>query len=169
MSKSIVYFSHGKESGPWGTKISRLAEISKEYSFSVESPDYSFTKNGDERVVHFMENIYDNKYQKVVLVGSSMGGYLATVVSQRIEALGLFLLAPALYMPGYSCQKYKSQAAKISVVHGWNDTIIPVENSMRFAQKHHCDLHVIDGDHRLVGVLDEIEKLYRNFLDLITS
>ena len=63
---SIVYFAHGKESGPWGTKISRLAEISKEYSYAVESPDYTFSKNGDERTQHFLENVY--KYRPTFLL-----------------------------------------------------------------------------------------------------
>ena len=36
-----VYFSHGKESGPWGSKIKRLANIAKEHGCSVDSIDYS--------------------------------------------------------------------------------------------------------------------------------
>jgi len=32
-----VYFSHGKESGPWGNKIKRLAAIASEHGCEVGS------------------------------------------------------------------------------------------------------------------------------------
>ncbi|MDQ7048472.1 MAG: hypothetical protein Q9M92_02600 [Enterobacterales bacterium] len=35
-----VIFSHGKESGPWGSKIKQLAEIAISFSFQVQSIDY---------------------------------------------------------------------------------------------------------------------------------
>lgn len=41
MNKSrTVYFNHGKESGPWGSKISKLAEVAHKRGFDVESIDY---------------------------------------------------------------------------------------------------------------------------------
>jgi hypothetical protein len=36
-----VIFSHGKESGPWGSKITKLANIAKTLCFEVDSIDYS--------------------------------------------------------------------------------------------------------------------------------
>ena len=45
-----VYFSHGKESGPWGTKIKRLAVIAEERGCAVESVDYTDTMDPDLRV-----------------------------------------------------------------------------------------------------------------------
>ena len=163
---SIVYFAHGKESGPWGTKISRLAEISKEYSYAVESPDYTFSKNGDERTQHFLENVYKSEYKNVILVGSSMGGYVATVAAQTIKPTAIFLMAPALYMPNnYKWQEYTPQTSQISIVHGWHDDIVPVDNSIRFARKHNSSLHILDSDHRLLGAMEQITQLYRNFLD----
>ena len=34
-----VVFSHGKESGPWGTKIAALADIARAEGYEVESVD----------------------------------------------------------------------------------------------------------------------------------
>ena len=34
------FFAHGKESGPWGSKILHLAEGAKKMGLEVESPDY---------------------------------------------------------------------------------------------------------------------------------
>ena len=40
-----VYFSHGKESGPWGSKITKLANIAKMHGCKVDSIDYSNIPN----------------------------------------------------------------------------------------------------------------------------
>jgi alpha-beta hydrolase superfamily lysophospholipase len=40
-------------------------------------------------------------YDEIVLMGSSMGAYVATVAAETIKPSGLFLLAPAFYLPGY--------------------------------------------------------------------
>jgi hypothetical protein len=52
-SNMKVYFSHGKESGPWGSKIKRLANIAKELGYSVDSIDYSDILDPDLRVELF--------------------------------------------------------------------------------------------------------------------
>jgi hypothetical protein len=40
MASRHVVFSHGQESGPWGTKISAMAEVAKSEGWSVDSVDY---------------------------------------------------------------------------------------------------------------------------------
>ncbi len=37
----------------------------------------------------------------VVLVGSSMGGHVSAAAAARLKPRGVFLLAPAFYMPGF--------------------------------------------------------------------
>ena len=38
----------------------------------------------------------------------------------------------------------------MTIVHGWRDDVIPVENSVRYAKQYNAALHILDGDHRLV-------------------
>ena len=126
-----VYFSHGKESGPWGRKITRLADIAQGFGCSVESIDYSDTPDPDlrvERLVTTLAGVDDN----LLLVGSSMGGYVALVASERIEVSGLFLLTPALFIPGYRQQSYRGNK-NTTIVHGWSDAGVPPANSIREA------------------------------------
>ena len=98
------------------------------------------------------------------MVGSSMGGYASTVASQALKPAGLFLMAPAFYMPGYAVQDPVPTAEKVCVVFGWQDEIIPIEHGIRFAQAHRADLHVLDSDHRLNSVLSEVGALFEQFL-----
>ena len=164
-----VIFSHGKESGPWGSKIRRLADIAKAKNCEVDSIDYTGLMDPDQRVELLEMAIQKETSQPICLVGSSMGGYVSTVASSRFECAGLFLLAPALFIEGYGHQTYSSKARTVSIVHGWDDDIIPVENSFRFAQTMKCSLHLIAGDHRLNSSIDEVATLFDNFLATVTA
>ena len=161
-----VYFSHGKESGPWGSKIKRLTSIAKDQGFSVDSIDYSDLLDPDMRVKRLIK-ILENEKEDFILVGSSMGGYVSLVASEEVNVKGMFLLAPALFMDGYKKQTYHHNHdynTAIEIVHGWSDNIIPPENSIKFAQNSDCSLHLITGDHRLNSSLDIVERLFSQFL-----
>jgi len=158
-----VYFSHGKESGPWGSKIKKLAAIATEQGCEVESIDYSDILDADLRVAR-LTDILKNETTDYLLVGSSMGGYVSLVVSEKFKPKGVFLLAPALYMQGYQIQEYDTKNQNIEIVHGWSDDVIPVENSVKFAKQADCSLHLISGDHRLNSSIESVEKIFRQFV-----
>lgn len=159
----MIIFSHGKESGPWGTKIRALAEIAKRFGHKVDSIDYSDMQNPDERV-QTLSRVLDSINQPVILVGSSMGGYVSLVASMEYDCKGVFLLAPALYMPDYEKQSYTSLTSNICVVHGMGDDIIPYQNSQRYCQESGSELHLIDGDHRLNSSLKQVCEIFESFL-----
>ena len=158
-----VYFSHGKESGPWGTKIKRLAKIAENMGRGVESIDYTDTMDPDLRVDRLL-GVLAREQDEFVLVGSSMGGYVSLAASQAVPAEAIFLMAPALYIPGYERQEYRSRCSYIEIVHGWSDDVIPVENSIRYAQEADCTLHLISGDHPLNSSLEVVAGLFERFL-----
>lgn len=98
-----------------------------------------------------------------------MGGYVATVASMVLKPAGLFLIAPAFYMPGYPEQNPTPNAKAVSVAHGWSDDVIPAEHSIRFAQKFRTTTgmqpHLIEEDHRLSAELPFLCLLFGRFLD----
>ena len=169
-SRGTVYFNHGKESGPWGSKITKLADIAQERGFTVESIDYQDLPDAGPRVERLLQS-EAGKAKHLILVGSSMGGYVATVASSILKPDGLFLLAPAFYMPGYPEQNPVPNAKTVSVVHGWSDDVIPVEHSIRLARKFSAttrmELHLIEDDHRLSAELPFLAILFGRFLDQI--
>lgn len=101
---------------------------------------------------------------RVVLVGSSMGGHVAAAAARRTGARGLFLLAPAFYMPGFEAHTPQDVDCPVCIVHGWRDEIVPVDNSIRWAREHRAALHVVDSDHRLEDQIDTIGRLLADFL-----
>lgn len=163
-----VYFSHGKESGPNGTRITRLSKIAEEYGCKAISIDYQGISNPDLRVEKLKKILADRSADNdFILYGSSMGGYVSLVTAEEYKPLGLFLLAPALYKQGYEKQNYTTNIHPIEIIHGWDDDVIPPENSFKFASSAKCNLHYVKGGHRLTESLDIIEVLFRNFLEKI--
>ncbi|MFQ5578124.1 MAG: alpha/beta fold hydrolase [Anaerolineae bacterium] len=166
-SKGVVYFAHGKESGPWGTKIRRLAEAARRRGFTVHSPDYRRTVDPDERVKMLLK--LRPAARRLALVGSSMGGYVSVAASQTLNPRGLFLMAPALYLPGYRNQNPVPRAQIVTVVHGWRDPVVPVNNAIQFARQQQADLHLLNSAHRLIDVLPIVLALFELFLSRVAS
>jgi len=165
MSSSIgtVVFSHGKESGPWGSKITAMAAVVRDLGVAVESVDYRGIEDPAARVAKLLDTA-SRLQGPLVLVGSSMGGHVAAAGAARAQARGLFLLAPAFYMPEYEAYTPQDVSCPTVIVHGWRDDIVPVENSIRWAREHRAGLHVLDSDHRLEDKIEEICRLLRSFL-----
>lgn len=163
-----VVFSHGQESGPWGSKITAMAEVARNCGLSVDSVDYQGIKDPTERCEKLVA-LYRDTEQQLILVGSSMGAHVAASAAIPLRPAALFLLAPAFYMPGFEAITPPPAACPTVIVHGWKDDIVPAENSIRFAEAAHCDLHLIDSDHRLTDALDTINLLFTHFLKQVSS
>ena len=86
----------------------------------------------------------------------------------QLNASGLFVLAPAYYMPGYEELTPAAPDLPICIVHGWRDDIVPVENSFRFAAACNAALHILDGDHRLTENIDEINYYLKRFIETLS-
>ena len=166
--KRVVYFAHGKESGPWGSKIQYLAEIAKKSGFQVESPDYSGMMDPKARVEKLL-SLNPQASEHLIMVGSSMGAWVSLEASRQLKPQALFLLAPAVYLgEGFSHQAPTPHASQIDIIHGWQDEIVPVENAIRYAREHQARLHLVDSDHRLMNQLPVLGKLFEMLLEEVT-
>ncbi len=165
---TTVIFSHGQESGPWGSKIRAMAERVKELGCRTDSIDYRGIADPTARVeklVRECAHIDD----PLILVGSSMGGHVATAAASELGAVGLFVLAPAYFMDGYEDLTPPPPSMPICIVHGWHDAIVPVENSIRYAHNCSATLHIVNGDHRLTDNIGAINEYLAQFIRTITS
>jgi len=164
---TTVIFSHGQESGPWGTKIRAMAELVRNMGCEADSIDYQGIADPTERVAKCVRDC-GGINDSLVLVGSSMGGHVATAAADQLNAAGLFVLAPAYFMEGYHGLTPEPPSMPICIVHGWHDDIVPVDNSIRYAREASATLHLVDGDHRLTANIDEINEYLRQFINRIT-
>lgn len=99
MSRRIVYL-HGFASGPGSTKARLFREHFEPRGWSVDVPDLnppSFSQLTVGGMLRRVEDAVARAGEGVVLVGSSLGGYLAGHAGGRLGGVaGLALLAPAL-------------------------------------------------------------------------
>ena len=162
----LAIFSHGKESGPNGNKITILRKTAEKHGFETIALDYTECKNAIERINKLREYIKNRKFESLLLVGSSMGGYVSTVLSAEYNLLGLFLLCPALYMINkeYKVQEYNPKCNNIEIIHGWNDKVVPYENSIKFGLQTKAIVNLIDDNHRLKKSYSFIDKRFDDFL-----
>jgi predicted esterase len=145
-----------------------MAARAKDHGCVVDSIDYQGIADPSERVAKLVQECASID-DRLILVGSSMGGHVATAAAEQLRAAGLFVLAPAYYMPGYESLTPTPPALPICIVHGWHDDIVPVENSIRFAQGCGATLHLVDGDHRLTANIEEINEYFSYFIRITSE
>ena len=114
----VVYFYHGQGSGPWGSKIKAMAKAVDALGCNAKSVDYRGIDDPKERVEKLIAEC-GNVAKPLILVGSSMGGYVATAAATHLNAIGLFVLAPAYYIAKYEHLTPPPPNIPISIVHGW--------------------------------------------------
>ncbi|HEY7302566.1 MAG TPA: YqiA/YcfP family alpha/beta fold hydrolase [Bryobacteraceae bacterium] len=92
-----VLYLHGFASGPGSRKAGFFASKLRELTFSVEVPDLAegrFERLTISRQLNLIETLA--RKEPVILIGSSLGGYLAALYAARHpEVDRLILLAPA--------------------------------------------------------------------------
>ena len=94
---TTVIFSHGQESGPWGTKIRAMSECVKAMGCGIDSIDYQGIADPTERVEKLLRECADID-GPLLLVGSSMGGHVATAAAE-VMGSGVSRIAYAIAMP----------------------------------------------------------------------
>lgn len=160
--KRLVCFLHGQESGPWGTKIRHLAAIARDRNWEAVSPDFQHTRDPHERLAELLAD--PPAAERLVLCGSSLGGYVAAMACHKLKPRGLFLMAPAFYFPEFN-EEPADCPPLTAVAHGWRDNIVPPERALRFAEPRRAELHLFDDGHRLIDSLDAIGRLFGDLLD----
>lgn len=161
-ARGHIILSHGLESGPQATKISRLAELAEALGWTTERPDYSDLREPQARVERLLEQATACKAARLLLVGSSMGAYISARVSLQRPVQGLFLLAPPVVMPG--APALQLQANLVQLVHGWRDELIPPEEVLGFASLQALPTLLVNDDHRLGASIEAIAACFRLFL-----
>lgn len=162
MGAKTIVFSHGKDSEPWGTKILALAQVARALGWRVESVDYRGIDTVEGRLAKLLDACRDLPPHPV-LVGSSLGGYLAAAASRPVGAAGLFLMAPAFDLPGLPPTP-SAEPCPTVVIHGWRDEVVPVAKGLAFAETQRALTYLVDDDHRLHASLPRMVEWLHEFL-----
>lgn len=161
-----VIFSHGRSGRPDGEKIQSLSAIATKHQCLTESVDDTDTQDPDIRAERLIATV---KAQRApfCLVGSSMGGYASLVAAESADASllrGVFLMAPALYLPRYRQKQFIPLSCPVEIVHGWDDDVVLYEHSIRYAKQTDSTLHLLADNHRLSRQPQKLGQYFEQFL-----
>ena len=148
---------HGFESGPDATKVTALAEVALRLGWTHERPDFtdldarhevSALGDVDARVHRLLAlaNAADAR-RPLVLAGSSLGAWIVGQVSLHRPVAGLFLMAPPIRL--HAAYPLDAASVPTSIVHGWDDELIPAAQVVQWAQARRARLLLVDDGHRL--------------------
>jgi predicted alpha/beta-hydrolase family hydrolase len=175
LSKGHCILSHGFESGPDATKVTALAEVAGQLGWTHERPDYTdldarreVGELGDvparlQRLLALARTASERG--PLVLAGSSLGSYISARVSLQVPVRGLFLLAPPLTM-GPLPMLDAAPGVPISLLHGWDDELIPAQDVFEWAQLRRARLLLVADSHRLSA---NVETSAAAFAELLRS
>ncbi|MFD0325248.1 MULTISPECIES: alpha/beta hydrolase [Lysobacter] len=157
MAPGHCILSHGFESGPDATKVTALAEVAQRHGWTHERPDYSDLDA--KREISDLGDVYARidrllglaraaaERGPLVLAGSSLGAYICGAVSLQVKPAGMFLMAPPIAMG--PAPRLQAADVPISIIHGWDDELIPAADVVAWAYPRRARLLLVDDSHRL--------------------
>ena len=164
--------SHGFESGPDATKVTALAHVAERFGWTHERPD--FTDLDAKREVSELGDVFAREQRllslaqaavtrgPLVLAGSSLGAWISGRVSLQVSVAGLFLMAPPIKLD----PTHPIDAARVptSIIHGWDDELIPAVDVVAWAQARRAWLLLVDDSHRLSAHVDASAEAFATLL-----
>ena len=169
--------SHGFESGPDATKVAALAEVAQRCGWTHERPDY--TDLDAKREVSSLGDVMARQQRllalaraaaargPLLLAGSSLGAYISARVSLQVPAVGLFLLSPPTAMG--PAPALDAAAVPLSIVHGWDDELIPAADVVAWAQPRRARLLLVDDSHRLSAHVEASAEAFARLLERVSG
>ncbi len=102
------------------------------------------------------------------LIGSSLGGLMAALFTTQhpAQVRKQILLAPALLLPEFAENLPAPIDVPTIIIHGWQDSVVPVRTVKPLAEKvfRNLDYRLVDDDHRLHKATQEL-----NWKEIISS
>ncbi|RLF58438.1 MAG: hypothetical protein DRN27_05435 [Thermoplasmata archaeon] len=118
-----------------------------------------------------------------VLIGSSLGGFLAAKYALNYHVSTLILLNPAVMPPDVDITQIKDMPqciladmqeerlfserinSKIVIFVGTNDEVVPNRWSIEFAKTQEAEIHFLHDDHRFSSYLNNFPEIISDILE----
>ena len=153
MTDMTRVFIHGRDSSSRGTKGSFFREKYPEMLID------DYTGALEERMAKLERGLSGRK--DLILVGSSLGGLMATLFAcnHAPSVRRLILLAPALRFPQLRAYDSTPLQLPVTLYHGKDDVVVPPEPVRQVAGKlfPNLDYHLVEDDHNLHRIFPTLD------------
>lgn len=177
----MLYYIHGYLSSPEGTKGALLKE-----KLNVKPIKYRDCKPEDLVIADCLNHIYDEIKNdgEVVLIGSSLGGFLAAKTAfKQTNVRKLILLNPAIIPPQVDIDTIQGMPrriladmkdnllferkldAEIYMLLGTEDEIVPHFWSIEFAKAQEANVKFYHDDHRFANNINNLPDIIASIMD----
>ncbi len=171
----MLYYIHGYQSTPYGEKATLFKE-----ALHVRAIRYQDTAPEEIQIPYCLEKIsWEIKNDpSVILIGSSLGGFLAASAALSHPAIRrLILLNPAIIPPETDLETIEGMPlrilqeminpklftqkipAQITILRGTQDTVVPDRWVFCFAQAQNATIQFFDDDHRFSKNLSRLPEI----------
>ena len=175
-----LYYIHGYQSSPEGTKgvLFQKELHAHPIKYRDVPPEELVIKDCLTRISDIISDQDD-----VVLIGSSLGGFLTAVTAiNHVNISRIILLNPAIIPPETDIQKISSMPqdilkdmvypqlfrkqfpGEVIIFRGTKDELIPDEWVLEYAKSQEATVHFIADDHRLNNSLTILVDKMKNYL-----
>ncbi len=171
----MLYYIHGYESSPDGTKGILFKE-----KLGAVPIKYRDCKPEEIIIQDCLNRIYDEikNDKNVVLIGSSLGGFLAAktaLLNKNVKKI--ILLNPAILPPWIDIDKIEGMSlrilhevfdkklldekisASINIFAGTEDEVVPTEWVLEFAKSQEATVKFLHDDHRFTKHMQQLPEL----------
>ena len=176
-----IFYIHGYQSSPDGAKGALFSQTlqARALKYRDVPPEYLVINESLERIKKDI-----NSFNEVVLIGSSLGGLLASVTALNTSNVArLFLLNPAIMPPGTDIDVINSMpkriltdmyfpklfskkiSSEIIIFRGTKDEVVSDEWVLPFAQFQEASVYFLSDDHRFSTRIYDIVKIIQKHLD----
>jgi predicted esterase YcpF (UPF0227 family) len=176
-----LYYIHGYLSSPDSTKGTLLKK-----TLNVIPIKYRDCPPEKLKISECLENIKKviENDSEAILIGSSLGGYLAAKTAQMNNNVKkLILLNPAIIPPDYDITKIKDMpqkilqniqdpelfnlkiSADITILIGKQDDVIPSSWPIKFGKKHKAWIEFYEDDHSFSKYLEKLPKIIQEIIE----
>ncbi len=176
-----IFYIHGYQSSPDGAKGALFSQTLQAIALKYRDgpPEDLIITDCLDRIKKGI-----NSFNEVVLIGSSLGGLLASVTALNMSTVAqVFLLNPAIMPPETDIDTINSMpkrilremyfpklfskkiSSEIIIFRGTNDEVVSDEWVLPFAQYQEATVHFLADDHRFSKRVDDIVKIIQQYMD----
>ena len=171
----MLYYIHGYQSNPRGEKATLFKETLHAVPISYQDtiPEEINISDCLDRI-----SLKTRNDSSVVLIGSSLGGFLAASTAlDHPNVKRLILLNPAIIPPETNLYEIEGMplrilkeminaklftqkiSAQITILRGTQDTVVPYQWVLRFAQAQNATIQFFDDEHRFQKSLAKLPEI----------
>ena len=175
----MFYYVHGYLSNPNSTKGTLFKKTlnAKPIKYRDCEPEKLTISDCLKRISEEIQND-----ENAILIGSSLGGFLAAKTALTHKIKKLILLNPAIIPPGYDISKIEDMPQEIlrdmqdedlfsqkikSEIHifiGTNDCVVPNRWPIEFAKAQEASVRFLKDDHSFTSYINHLPTFIKNII-----